>query len=129
MPETAPNLYQLTGRQLHITYSTSGVDGKPHFSYQDAQQSHDFAGDEIRVVECDLGSVVSVYILRTFDSGSTSFSLFVPKVGLVDGAPQTLHTQGVTTIHKFSILPPFNVGQKDLYHVASLHGTAANVVF
>jgi histidinol-phosphate/aromatic aminotransferase/cobyric acid decarboxylase-like protein len=24
---------------LHINYSTSGIDGKPHFNYQDAQQN------------------------------------------------------------------------------------------
>lgn len=34
LPIIYPNLYELSARNLHITYSTTGVDGQPHFSYQ-----------------------------------------------------------------------------------------------
>ena len=67
-PFISPNLYQLSGTNLHVSYSTSGIDGKPHFSYQDAQHNLSFIGDDIRAVECDLGTVVSVTIQRTIDS-------------------------------------------------------------
>ena len=30
-----PNHYDLSGKRLHVVYSTAGIDGKPHFSYQD----------------------------------------------------------------------------------------------
>ena len=34
-----PDLYTLHGGGLHVSYSTTGIDGKPHFTYQDAQSS------------------------------------------------------------------------------------------
>src|SRR3954468_17568425 len=77
-----PNLYQLQGEALHVTYSTSGIDGKPHFTYQDRHETLNFRGDEIRSAETEIGVLVSVSIRRTIDAGSTSFSLLVPTVNL-----------------------------------------------
>ena len=67
-----PNLYQLSGKHLNITYSTSGIDGKPHFSYQDLQQTLNFTGDQIRSVETEIGTLVTVTIRMTVDTGGTS---------------------------------------------------------
>src|SRR5262245_51950247 len=63
-PTVTPNLFQLSGHHLHITYSPSGVDGKPSMTYQDSHQSVSFKSNEIRTVECDVGILVSV-TLRT----------------------------------------------------------------
>ena len=60
-----PNLYQLSGKHLNITYSTTGIDGKPHFSYQDLQQTLSFTGDQIRGVVTEIGTLVSVTIRMT----------------------------------------------------------------
>ena len=125
----AANMFSLSGGGLHVSYSTSGIDGKPHFSYQDPVRSLSFSGDEIRRVECDLGTVVSVTIVRTIDAGSTSFSLLVPRVNVAAFSSVTIRTDGVTTHHAFSIIPAFNHGQRDFYQVTPLHGTASNVVF
>jgi hypothetical protein len=46
-----PNRYDLSGEHIHITYSTTGVDGKPHFTYQDQQQTLNFSGGHIRTVQ------------------------------------------------------------------------------
>jgi hypothetical protein len=70
----AANMFSLAGGDLHVSYSTRGIDGKPHFSYQDPSRSLSFTGDEIRTMEGDLATVVSVTIVRTVDAGSTSFS-------------------------------------------------------
>ena len=78
----AANMFTAAGGSLHVSYSTNGIDGKPHLSYQDPVRSLSFTGDEIRRVEGDLGAVVSVTIVRTVDSGSTSFSLLVPHVNV-----------------------------------------------
>ena len=45
VPLVAANMFSLTGGGLHVSYSTSGIDGKPHFSYQDATRSLSFSGD------------------------------------------------------------------------------------
>jgi hypothetical protein len=126
-----PNLFQLSGRNhLHVTYSTSGIDGQPHLTYQDAHHTLSFRGtDQIRAVECDLGQVVSVTIRMTVDAGSTTFSFFMPRMNLPGHESTPIHTEGVTTVHRFSTVPAFNQGQLDTYNVVSLKGTAQFVVF
>jgi hypothetical protein len=128
-----PNLFQLTGHagghHLHITYATSGIDGKPSMTYQDAHEGKSFRGDEIRSVECDLGYLVSVTIRMTPDAGSTSISVFIPRMRINQGEHAAIHTDCVTTMHRFSIAPQLLHGQLDTYSVAALHGTAQFVVF
>jgi len=125
----APNLYDVHGGHLHVTYSTSGIDGRPHFTYQDPTIGKSFSGDEIDRVDTLLGAIVSVRIRLTVDAGSTTFSLLVPRVNLIDGGPTAIHTEGITTLHQFSLVPPLDRGQRDFYTVTSLRGTAQHVVF
>jgi hypothetical protein len=56
------------------------------------------------------------------DTGSTTFSLIVPRVEppRADRAP--IHTEAITAIHKGFILL---TGQDQTYTVTALHGTAA----
>ena len=124
-----PNLFDVSDGDLHIVYSTTGFDGRPHLGYQDPYQMLNFTGDEIRSVETDLGTVVSVTIRSTVDAGSTSFSLLVPRVNIVPGESAAIRTEGITTVHRFSILPAANRGQRDHYVAHRLTGTAAQVQF
>lgn len=130
-PMIAPNMYSLSGDGLYVSYSTTSINGQPRFSYQDTMRSLSFTGDEIRVVTVpDLGTVVSVTIMMTVDSGSTTFSLLLPHVtlsGVVGSAP--IRTDGITTHHAFSIVPAFNHGQRDFYLVTALSGTASHFIF
>ena len=85
----------------------------------------DFSGIEIRVVELpDLGTLVSATLLLTIDSGSTTFTLLLPRVNLP--APPALlalvpvTTEAITTFHRFSLLPPLQHGQQEFYTVTPL---------
>jgi hypothetical protein len=78
-----PNLYQLTGNELH---------GKPHLTYQDARGTLSFAGPDIRTVATDIGD-------------------------------------GITCIHRFSLVPIGNQGQAQMYTFTALEGTASFVQF
>jgi hypothetical protein len=98
-------------------------------TYQDAHQGKSFRGDEIRALECDLGTLVSVTIRMTVDMGSTSFSVFIPRMRIVQGTHAAVHTEGVTTLHHFSIAPQLSHGQLDTYKVTTLHGTAQFVIY
>src|SRR5690242_8785456 len=127
-----PNLFTLAGGGLHVSYATSGFDGKPHFTYQDPLRTLSFSGGEIRTADVqDLGLVVvSVTIVPSIDAGTTTFSLLVPRVNLTGQFATTpVKTIGVTTQHAFSIVQAFNQGQRDFYSVTALDGTASNVVF
>jgi hypothetical protein len=128
-PTVTPNLFQFTGSHLHVSYTSTSIDGKPTLSYQDAHEGKSFRGDEIRTVECDLGTLVSVTIRRTVDAGSTSFSLLIPHMRINPGATGTVRTDGVTTVHRFSIAPQLLNGQLDVYNIVALHGTAQAVDF
>lgn len=128
-PVKSPDLYQLRGAQLHITYSTTSFVGKPSFVYQDATQTLTFEGDQIRTVATEIGTLVTVTIRMTIDSGSTSFTLFVPRVNLGSSNQAPIHTEGITTLHRFSVVPVFNQGQTELYTVTPLAGTASFVNF
>jgi hypothetical protein len=128
-PERIPNLYQLHGHGLHVTYSTSGIDGKAHLDYHDSTTEHAFVGDEIRTQDSDIGTLVSVTTRPSIDTGTTSFSLLVPTVNLGSSVSAPISTYGVTTRHKFSIVHALNLGQTELYTVTHLTGTAQIVEF
>jgi hypothetical protein len=76
----------------------------------------------------DLGTLVSVTIHMTIDTGSTTFTLLLPHVNLP--APPALPaavpvtTDGVTTLHRFSTVLALQNGQQEFYTVTPLQGTA-----
>jgi hypothetical protein len=136
-----PNHFELSGHyangsgSIHVSYTThSGPatpdfpQGPPRFSYQDASQSRAFSGKEIQIVDTELGQIVSVVLRLTPDSGSTTFSLLVPRVNLSAGQPTPIYTDGITAIHRFAIAPALLQGQLDHYSVTPLHGTASVII-
>lgn len=128
---TVPNHYQLSGGGISITYLPTGAGGLAHFHYQDTHRTLDFTGDQIRKVEVpDLATVVSVTLMLTVDSGSTTFSVLIPRTTLqsTTGASTTIHTDGITTVHRFALAPMLNLGQNELYSVTPLRGTASNMI-
>ncbi|HEY5178219.1 MAG TPA: hypothetical protein VIJ07_00335 [Dermatophilaceae bacterium] len=68
-------------------------------------------------------------IRPTVDTGSTTFTLLVPRVVLPGGAPTTIHTVGIITGHRHSPILALNVGQLDSYRAVALSGTACIVQF
>ena len=123
-----PNLFELSGDGIQVTYSTSSISGKPLFNYHDGLQAKNFSGNEISVVDPVVGKLVSVFLVRTIDAGSTSFTVLIPAVHLPPSNVATITTEGVTTLHKFSIVGP-PLGQTELYTFHCLNGTARFVEF
>jgi hypothetical protein len=124
---STPNLYQFAGHGIQVSYRTAGFRA-PFVTYQDAHRSLTFSGDQVRLVEVqDLGTVVSVTLMLTVDTGSTTFSFLVPRVNLPShiGASAPVYTEGVTTVHRFSLAPQFDLGQLETYSVVPLRGTAS----
>lgn len=129
-PTVTPNLYQLSGHHLHVTYSPSGIDGKPSMTYQDTHESKSFKGDQIRTVECDLGILVSVTLRLTVDVGSTTLSVLIPRMRISPVSVAAVHTECIVTVHSTPFAPPAAVqGQLDTYTVTSLRGTAQAVSY
>lgn len=128
-PTVTPNLYQLSGHHLHVTYSPTSFTGKPTMTYQDSHQSKSFTGDEIRTVECDLGTLVSVTLRMTVDVGSTTLSVVIPRMRISPASVAAVHTECITTVHSTPFAPQAIQGQADTYTVTALHGTAQAVAF
>jgi hypothetical protein len=126
-----PDSYQLSGHGISVSFLPIGPGGLAHFTYHDAHRTLQFTGNQIRKVEVpDLGTVVSVTLVPTIDSGSTTFSLLLPQVNLVNqrGASVEVVTEGITTGHRFSIVPGLNFGQREFYRVTQMTGTASLVI-
>jgi hypothetical protein len=123
-----PNVYDLSGDGIHITYATTTFDGPPLFIYHDASHTEKFKDKQIQSVDTEAGKLVSVRFQVIPDFGSKSFSVLIPSVIL--GTSDTAHitTYGITTLHKDSIIGP-PPGQNDVYSVHQLQGTAEWRVF
>jgi hypothetical protein len=129
MPEfVQPTTWNLsnTATGLQVSYSVAG----PHLRYHQGPVVQDFTANDIRVVEVpDLGTLVSATIHMTIDSGSTTFTLLLPRVNLP--APPVLPgavpvtTDGITTLLRFSTVLALQHGQQETYTVTPLQGTAS----
>jgi len=128
---TSPDHYQLSGGGISITYLPIGVGALSRLQYQDALRTLEFSGDQVRKVDVpDLGTIVSVTLNLTVDSGSTTFSVLIPQTTLLaaPGSSAHIHTDGITTVHRFSVMPGALVGQDEFYTVTHLSGTASNIL-
>ena len=81
-----------------------------------------------RIEVADFGTLVSVTIFLSVDSGSTTFTVLLPRVNLPPApalpAFVPVATDGITTVHHFSLLPVFQHGQQDTYTITALRGEA-----
>lgn len=126
-----PDVYELAGGGISLTYLPTGADRLAHLTYRDTVRTLIFSGDQIHQVKVQaLGTIVSVTIVPTVDSGVTTFSVLVPAVNLPNqrGASTSISSDGVTTVHKVSSNPALHQGQSEIYTVTSMTGTAALVI-
>lgn len=129
---TSPNQYHLNGGGVSVSYYPDGFGppiegrGSLRLVYQDVHQSRSFYDNDVRTVTVpDLGTVVSVTLVMTVDTGSTTFSLLVPDVDLPEGQNSVfIDTDGITTVHRIFVAL-IGHPQSETYSVTGLCGTAA----
>lgn len=126
---TQPNLFELTGEYTQITYSTTSITGQPQFNYQDQQRDVNVTGDDIRSVDTEIGTLVTVTLEVIPDLHTLTLTLLVPQINLNEGE-SPLSTLAILTTHLTSIGGPSLVeGQLQTYEVVALEGTARLVQF
>ncbi len=125
-----PNLYEVSGHGIQVSYMRTSITGEPRFHYQDAQVTLDFAGDEIGTLDGgNLGTFVTVTIKKSIDADFTTFTLIVPQINLA-GAEVHFSTVGITTQHHFLASAPNLIkGPLQNYHCIHLLGAASVVEF
>jgi hypothetical protein len=132
-----PNLWMLSGGGITIRYSTIpllGPAGGPHLYYQNSLTLTSLTFDKtgIRDVSVpDLGEIVSVTLQLTIDTGSTTLSLLLPFVNILQIGPVSsvlVSTDAIITTHSGPFGPPLGQGQKEHYTIIPLTGTASHVL-
>ena len=126
-----PNQYHLNGGGISVSYYPEGSGpiiegrGRLRFSYHDSFRALSFYDHDVRTVHVpDLGTVVSVTIFRSIDTGSTSASLLVPNVVLPSTLPVAISTELITTRH-LVFVATLGHPQHDVYSVTALTGVAS----
>jgi hypothetical protein len=127
-PQTEPNLYDLKGVGLTISYSTSSINGQPRLSFKKGRLELNFSANEITTLDTGIGTLVTVTIAKTVDRSFTTFSVLLPRIALPISASKAFSTFGITTVHLTSIVGPVK-GAQETYKTIPLRGTAKRVEF
>lgn len=126
--KNVPNLYELSGENLTVTFSTTSINGKPRFTFKKGRQTLSFAGDQITSLETNIATLVSVVIARVPDKGVTTFSVLLPVIRLTGSRKQAFRTIGITTVETTTIAGPPK-GVQQTYKTTLLRGSAQLVDF
>ena len=119
-----PNQYQLTSNEVQITYTPSNSNGQPELSYQGSRGNLTFTGNDIRSEETTPGTLITVFLVRTVDTGSVTLTLLVPSVNLAGTTEQAIQTIAIETQNLFSILDRNKARQTQIYQVYNVQGMA-----
>jgi hypothetical protein len=122
------NTFELSGKSIHVSYSSTSFTGVPLFSYRDDRLSRSFSGEEIHVEDTDVGQLVTVTLEAVADGDRVTFSLVLPIVTLRKGSTGIrIKIPGLTVTHPSTIAGP-PPGPEKLYSIVNMKGTAQFVV-
>jgi hypothetical protein len=135
-PITEPNDFELQGKDIVIHYSMESFVGGPQLTYKTQKLDRQFQGEEIRLLETEIGKLVTVTIERRPQNPDVkgelvTLTLLLPMVDLPEGSIEnSIETKAVLTTDLVpgNMYRPF-VGQLQTYEVLSLTGTARLVDF
>jgi hypothetical protein len=126
----APNIYEVSGENTQITYSTTSVDGSPQFSYSGPKGEHSFSGDEIRTFDTDLGTEVTVTLEDVADLHVVTLTLLLPEMWVAPHAGQEFRTIGIYTTKEEPITARIGLpAARETYATVKLAGEGKLVDF
>src|SRR6266699_1727678 len=101
MANIKPNRFLLHDGKTKVDYETSSFIGQPILNLtQGTGPTRHFSGSQIRTVNTEIGTLVSVTILLTVDTGSTSFSILIPAITLTSISDhRAFSTEAIITSH------------------------------
>ena len=121
----APNLYELQGEKLKVTYATTNIAGQPTFTLQQGRKTLNFDKNQIQTAKIPIGSLVTVTVETVPDLKTITFSLLLPDVNMQESTKVSIKAVGILTTSKTSLGGPKIVkGAVQAYKVASLSGNA-----
>lgn len=125
-----PNLFELQGYDIQITYSTSSIKGVPQFTFSGRGRELTFSGSDIKSEETGFGRSVTVVLENgAADAPIESLTLLLPFVQ-VSSSVKELQIQTVAIFSRTALFViPTNPTQFQTYDTVNLSGTAKLVQF
>lgn len=125
-----PNLYELKGAGVTISYTPAGLGGVAQLNFKDKEQDLVFRKDDIRREETAIGALVTVGLKFVPDLESEFVSVLIPTTNLPNGEDTAIATVAVYTKEAGSFVGPALVrGQEQTYRTVALKGKARLVEF
>ena len=122
-----PNIFELKGHDLHLTYTSRSFTGQPEFGYQGPLGSHTMTGTGISRQESELGTLVSVTLAPSVDATTVTLTLLIPTFNMGGKNEQSFKTVAIQATHAGP--DTVQVGARESYEAFHLHGTARLIMF
>ncbi len=122
----AANKFMLKHHQVEVDYTTGTTPGIPALVYRDGGAApKSFTAAEITTDQTGLGTLVSVALVTSTDTGGEKFGFFLPQLDVPPGQSEEFRTAGV--YETFS--GPDSIPHRDPSgRCIDLHGTAQTVI-
>jgi hypothetical protein len=127
--------YTFQGEGIAASYYPGGaggplVEGTPEafFTYQDHHMLRAFGEGDVDVQQIEnVGALISVPLVTSEIAGGpvTTFTVFVPALGVTGDAPQSFRTKSITTVQAASYVKRETFPALQVYKVDHLDGTAS----
>ncbi len=132
MANIQPNRYVLQSKdgKTKVDYETSSFVGQPvlNLTQPPSHPIRHFAGSQIRTLNTEIGTLVSVTTHLTIDTGSTSFSVLIPAISLAAISDhKEFTTEAIVTSHSGPNSVPLT-GVHERYHFIPMKGQATFVL-
>ena len=89
------NHYVLHGNGIQIDYTIGGNPGFTALSFTEGGTTKNFTAPQVTTDATSLGTLVSVALVTSVDTGGTRFGFFLPEVQVVLGQEVSVATVGV----------------------------------
>jgi hypothetical protein len=131
MANIQPNRFvlQSSDGKTKVDYETTSFSGQPTLNLtQGPAPIRHFAGSQIRTLNTEIGTLVTVTTNLTIDTGSTSFSVLIPSITLTGPTDQKgFSTDAVITHHSGPNSVPIT-GVHETYQFIAMKGEATFVI-
>jgi hypothetical protein len=123
------NQYELSDEEVQVTSSSSGIDGRPHFTFDDGSESRSFSGDEIRSSPSELGTTLTLTLEAVPDGYTRTLTVIIPDANLAEESAECTAVAIDSTIRTSIGGPDLVKGAVQSYLARTLRGTASFVEF
>ena len=122
----AANKFVLKHHQIEVDYTIGVTPGIPALVYQDGSSGPEsFTPAQITTDQTGLGTLVSVTLVRSIDTGGERFGFFLPQLDVPRGQSEDFRTVGVYEAFSGPDSVPHRAPS---WRCIELHGTAQTVI-